>query len=62
MKWKDTNGIIFKDLNIGKGFEDSGSLYIKISDDCAFDVVNDKSTLFDFSSRVTPRDCEIIFY
>lgn len=65
MKWTDNSiikRILFKDLKIGDGFEDSDSLYIKISDDCAFDVVNDKSTLFDLSSIVTPRDCEINFY
>ena len=69
MKW--TDNLIIKNqpfmssslsVKIGDGFADSDSLYIKISDDRAFDIVNDKSTLFDFSSVVTPRDCEIIFH
>lgn len=65
MKWKD-NSIIkripFKDLNYGEGFEKDEILYIKIGDISAFDVINDKDILFDLSSIVTPRDCEIIFH
>ena len=65
MKWTDksnTKDILFKDLEIGDGFEDSSSLYIKISDDRAFDIINDEITSFDSSSIVIPRDCEIIFH
>lgn len=65
MKWTDSliiKDTLFKDLKIGEGFEDWDSLYIKISDNCAFDVVNDKNITFDSAVEVTPRDCEIIFH
>lgn len=65
MKWTDNSikkDVLFKDLEIGDGFEDSSSLYIKISDDHAFDVINDENIMFDFSSIVIPRDCEIVFH
>ena len=65
MKWTDnliTKDVLFKDLKIGDGVEDSSSLYIKISDDRAFDIINDEITSFDLSSIVIPRDCEIIFH
>lgn len=56
MKWKDNskNRIPFKDLNYGEGFEKDEILYIKVGDISAFDVINDKNTLFDLSSIVTP--------
>lgn len=65
MKWTDnsiTKDILFKDLKIGDGFEDSDSLYIKTSNDYAFDVVNDKSIAFGSAREVIPRDCEINFH
>lgn len=65
MKWTDNSiikDVLFKDLKIGESFEDSDSLYIKIDDDRAFDVINDENIAFDLSSMVTPRDCEIIFH
>ena len=65
MKWTDksnTKDILFKDLEIGDGFEDSSSLYIKISDDRAFDVINDQSITFGCARKVTPRYCEINFH
>lgn len=65
MKWTD-NSIIkripFKDLKIGEGFEDSDFLYIKIGDNCAFDVINNKGDFFQSDYEVIPRDCEIIFH
>lgn len=65
MKWTDnsiTKDILFKELKIGEGFEDSDSLYIKIGNDRAFDVINDEDIVFDCAIKVTPRDCEIIFH
>lgn len=65
MKWTDnsiTKDTLFKDLKVGEGFETDEILYIKISDNCAFDVINDKNITFDSAVEVTPRDCEIIFY
>ena len=65
MKWTDSlirKDILFKDLKVGEGFEDSDSLYIKTSDDYALDVINDKRIAFDCAREVTPRDCEIIFH
>lgn len=65
MKWTDnsiTKDILFKDLKVGEGFETDEILYIKVGDNCAFDVINDKNITFDSAVEVTPRDCEIIFY
>lgn len=65
MKWTDNliiKDVLFKDLKIGDGFKDSDSLYIKISDDLAFDVINDESITFGYARKVTPRYCEIIFH
>lgn len=65
MKWTDNSikkDILFKELEIGEGFEKDEILYIKVGDISAFDVINDKNTLFDLSSIVTSRDCEIIFH
>lgn len=65
MRWTDnliTTEVLFKDLKIGEGFEDSDSLYIKISDDRAFDVINDVSITFGCARKVTPRYCEINFH
>lgn len=65
MKWTDRliiKDTLFKDLKIGEGFEDWDSLYIKISDNCAFDVINNKGDFFQPTYEITPRDCEIIFY
>lgn len=65
MRWTDNliiTDVFFKDLKIGEGFEDSNSLYIKISDDCAFDVVNDEIITFGCDRKITPRDCEINFH
>ena len=65
MKWTDNliiKDVLFKDLKIGDGFKDSDSLYIKISDDHAFDVINNKEDFFSPHYRITPRDCEIIFH
>ena len=49
MKWTDNSikkDILFKELEIGEGFEDSDSYYIKIGDDRAFDVINDENIAF----------------
>lgn len=65
MKWTDNliiTDVLFKDLKIGDGFEDSDSLYIKIGDDRAFDVINDENIVFGCAIKVTPRDCEINFH
>lgn len=65
MKWTDnsiTKDILFKDLKVGEGFETDEILYIKVSDNCAFDVVNNKGDFFQLTYEITPRDCEIIFY
>lgn len=65
MKWTDNSikkDILFKELEIGEGFEDSYSYYIKIGDDRAFDVINDENIAFSCARKVTPRDCEIIFH
>ena len=65
MKWTD-NSIIkrvpFEDLKCGDGFEVDEILYIKVSDNCAFDVINNKGDFFQSDYEITPRDCEIIFY
>lgn len=65
MIWRDnlvTNGIPFEDLKVGEGFENNGTLYVKFSDDCAFDIINNKGSFFKSTAKVTPRDCEIIFH
>lgn len=65
MKWTDNSiikDVLFKDLKIGDGFEDSDSLYIKISDNHAFDVINDKGCFFQSDYEIIPRDCEITFH
>lgn len=65
MKWTDnsiTKDILFKDLKVGKGFETDEILYIKVSDNCAFDVINNKGDFFQPTYKITPRDCEIIFH
>lgn len=65
MKWTDNSikkDILFKELEIGEGFEDSDSLYIKIDDYSAFDVINDENITFGCDRKVIPRDCEIIFH
>lgn len=65
MKWTDnsiTKGILFKDLKVGEGFEIDEILYVKVSDDGAFDVINNRGDFFNSTIEVTPRDCEIIFY
>ena len=65
MKWTDNliiKDVLFKDLKIGEGFEDSDSLYVKIGDNFAFDVINNKGDFFQSDYEVTPRDYEIIFH
>lgn len=65
MKWTDNSikkDILFKELEIGEGFEDSDSYYIKICDDRAFDVINDENIAFGCARKVIPRDCEVIFH
>lgn len=49
MKWTDnsiTKDILFKDLKVGEGFETDEILYIKVGDNCAFDVINNKGDFF----------------
>lgn len=36
----------FKDLKVGEGFETDEILYIKVGDNCAFDVINNKGDFF----------------
>lgn len=65
MKWTDNlirKDIFFKDLKIGEGFEIDGILYVKVSDDGAFDVINNRGDFFNSTIEVLRRDCEIIFY
>lgn len=65
MKWTDnsiTKDILFKDLKVGEDFETDEILYIKVGDNCAFDVINNKGDFFQPTYEITPRDCEIIFY
>lgn len=65
MKWTDnsiTKNILFKDLKVGEGFETDEILYIKVGDNCAFDVINNKGDFFQPTYKITPRDCKIIFY
>lgn len=65
MKWTDnsiTKDILFKDLKVGEGFETDKILYIKVGDNCAFDVINNKRDFFQPTDEIIPRDCEIIFY
>lgn len=65
MKWTDNSikkDILFKDLKIGEGFEEDEVLYIKVSDNGAFDVINDRGDFFQSDCEITPRDCEIIFH
>lgn len=49
MKWKDdliTDSTLFKDLGICEGFEKDKILYIKMSNNCAFDVINNREKFF----------------
>lgn len=65
MKWRDTlikNGTPFENLKVGEGFEKNGILYVKISENRAFDVISNKGSFFKSTAKVAPRDCEIIFY
>lgn len=65
MKWTDSlvrKDIFFKDLKVGEGFETGEILYIKVSDDSAFDVINNRRDFFNSTMEVLRRDCEIIFY
>lgn len=65
MKWTDNlnvKGILFEDLKCGDGFERGGALYIKVSDNSAFDVINNIWSIFHDDILVLPRDCEIIFH
>lgn len=65
MKWTDSlirKYIFFKDLKVGDGFETGEILYIKVSDDSAFDVINNRRDFFNSTMEVLRRDCEIIFY
>lgn len=65
MKWRDdliTNGTPFESLKVGEGFEKNGTLYVKISENGAFDVISNKRSFFKSTAKVVPRDCEIIFH
>lgn len=65
MKWTDysvTKNIFFKDLKVGEGFEENEILYVKVSDNSAFDVINNRGSFFSLTAEITPRDCEIIFH
>lgn len=65
MKWTDSlikKDILFKDLKVGEGFEKDEILYVKVSDNGAFDVINNRGGFFNSTVEVTPRDCEIIFH
>lgn len=65
MKWTDSlvrKDIFFKDLKVGEGFEIGETLYIKVSDDSAFDVINNRRNFFNSTMEVLRRDCEIIFH
>lgn len=63
MKWKDNskNRIPFEDLKVGEGFEDSGNLYIKVSDDCAFDVVNDKGSFSSLQQKSLHETAKLFY-
>lgn len=65
MKWTDSliiKNVFFKDLKVGEGFEIDEILYIKVSDDGAFDVINNRRDFFNSTMEVLRRDCEIIFH
>ena len=65
MKWRDdliTNGTPFENLKVGEGFKMNGTLYIKVGDNCAFDVISDRGIFFKSTAKVAPRDCEIVFH
>lgn len=65
MKWTDKSTIkiaLFEDLKVGEGFEKDEILYIKVSDNGAFDVINNRGDFFNSTVEVLRRDCEIIFY
>lgn len=51
----------FWEMRIGTAFEDDGVLYIKITDNSAFDVINLVSRIFDGEILVLEREAEIIF-
>ena len=65
MKWTDnsiTKDILFEDLKVGEGFEKDEILYVKVSDNAAFDIINNRGSFFNPTIEIIPRDCEIIFY
>lgn len=65
MKWTDKKVLGMKnfvELKIGDAFEDSEQvLFIKISEESGFDVINNVRVRFQFDESVFPRDAEIIF-
>ena len=52
----------FSELKIGEGFEFDNVLFIKVTQEDAFDVLNNHAIFFNDKTRVIRRDVDIIFY
>lgn len=52
----------FNELKIGEGFEFNNILFVKVTQEDAFDVLNNRAVFFDDKTRVVRRDVDIIFY
>lgn len=57
----ENNILHFKEMRIGTAFEYNSELYIKITDNSAFDVINLIGRIFDQEALVIEREAEIIF-
>lgn len=55
------NMVPFSDVKIGEGFEYDNYLFIKVTMEDAFDVLNNCAILFADTIKVLPRETSITF-
>lgn len=52
----------FKDIRIGDVFEKENVVYIKINDDCSFDILDETIVNCKGWEYLTPKESELIIY
>lgn len=60
--FSDSRNVKFKDIGIGDVFESENVVYIKINDDCSFDILNEVVVNCKGWDYLTPKESELIIY
>ena len=60
--FSDTHNVEFEDIRIGDVFESENVVYIKINDDCSFDILNKVVLNCTGWNYLIPKDSELIIY